>query len=114
MAMAVLGGTAGNAYFPEMQIAGKTGTAEFGDERLFRDLFPTHGWFLGFAPYKDPEVAVVVFHQLGAGFLTAEIGGKILESWGQISKSIDEQDPALPQLARRDDDEFQELASQLP
>ena len=74
MAMAVLGGTAGNAWIAEMQVAGKTGTAEFGDERLFRGEFPTHGWFLGFAPYEEPQVAVVVFQELGAGYLTAEPG----------------------------------------
>ena len=114
MAMAVLGGTAGNAYFSEMQIAGKTGTAEFGSERLFRDLFPTHGWFLGFAPFDEPQVAVVVFNELGAGFLTAEAGGKILRTWGELSGASDETPDALPQLARLDDDEFQSLASRLP
>jgi cell division protein FtsI/penicillin-binding protein 2 len=114
MAMAVLGGTAGNAYFSEMQIAGKTGTAEFGNERLFRDLFPTHGWFLGFAPFDEPQVAIVVFNELGAGFLTADAGGKILRAWAELSGSIDEDRPALPQLSRLDDDEFQSLASRLP
>ena len=27
----------------------------------------THGWFVGFAPYEDPQVAVVVFVQRGGG-----------------------------------------------
>ena len=83
MGMAVLGGTAGNAWFREMQVAGKTGTAEFGDERLFRGNFPTHGWFVGFAPFEQPEIAIVVFHELGAGFLTAEAGGDIMRAWAE-------------------------------
>ena len=114
MGMAVLGGTAGNAYFSEMQIAGKTGTAEFGSETNFRDLFPTHGWFLGFAPFDQPQIAIAVFHELGAGFLTADAGGRILRAWAEISGAIDESGPALPQLSRLDDEEFQSLASRLP
>ena len=114
MAMAVLGGTAGNAWFPEMQVGGKTGTAEFGEAPLFRDLFPTHGWFLGFAPYEDPRIAIVVFHQLGAGFLTAEAGGDILHAWGEINGVFGTVMPALGQLPVRTVEAFNEIASRLP
>lgn len=109
MARSVLAGTSGNAYFSEMQIAGKTGTAEFGKEPTFRDLFPTHGWFLGFAPYEKPQVAVVVFHQLGAGFLSAETGGLILKAWAELSGSIDPDHPAPPQRAALEGDRFVDL-----
>ncbi len=46
-----------------LRIAGKTGTAEFGplltaaDGRLVRQ---SHAWFVGFAPYEQPEIVVVV------------------------------------------------------
>lgn len=46
-----------------LNIAGKTGTAEFGpliehpDGRLVRQ---SHAWFVGFAPYDDPQVVVAV------------------------------------------------------
>jgi penicillin-binding protein 2 len=46
-----------------LEIAGKTGTAEFGalilrtDGRLVRQ---SHAWFVGFAPYDNPEVVVAV------------------------------------------------------
>ena len=99
MSQSVLAGTSGNAYFREMQIAGKTGTAEFGADPTFRDLFATHGWFIGFAPYDEPQVAVVVFHELGAGFLTAEAGGLILKAWAELSGSIDPDHPAPGQRA---------------
>ncbi len=114
MAMAVLGGTAGNAWIAEMQVAGKTGTAEFGDERLFRGEFPTHGWFLGFAPYEEPQVAVVVFQELGAGYLTAEPGGKILRAWGEISGALAASRPALGQVASIEPEEFQRVERLLP
>jgi penicillin-binding protein 2 len=46
-----------------LRIAGKTGTAEFGpiiitsDNRQVRQ---SHGWFVGFAPYENPEIVVAV------------------------------------------------------
>ena len=38
----------------DVAVAGKTGTAQ---EDLSR---PSHGLFIGFAPYEDPEVAMAV------------------------------------------------------
>ena len=105
MARAVLGGTAGNAWFPELQVAGKTGTAEFGESTAFRDLFRTHGWFIGFAPFDAPQIAVVVFHELGAGYLTAEAGGAIMRTWAELSGSIDPDRPAPHQALTLDDDD---------
>lgn len=46
-----------------LRIAGKTGTAEFGPniETATGDITrQSHSWFVGFAPYEDPQVAVVV------------------------------------------------------
>ncbi|GAB4425680.1 MAG: penicillin-binding transpeptidase domain-containing protein [Chloroflexi bacterium OHK40] len=46
-----------------LRIAGKTGTAEFGplltnpQGRLVRQ---SHAWFVGFAPYENPEIVVAV------------------------------------------------------
>ena len=64
--------TSGTAAFykPEGMIAaGKTGTAEFCDyipeeedcRRDEEDNLPTHAWFVGYAPYENPEIAVVTF-----------------------------------------------------
>ncbi|MGC8872990.1 MAG: penicillin-binding protein 2 [Chloroflexia bacterium] len=40
-------------------IAGKTGSAEFGPF-LRPGIRQAHAWFVGFAPYEDPQVAVAV------------------------------------------------------
>ncbi|MEA3337274.1 MAG: penicillin-binding protein 2 [Chloroflexota bacterium] len=68
-------GTAKDLVVPGVQVAGKTGTAEFWDPEigfLRNNRLPTHGWFTAFAPYEDPEIAIVVFvYGGGEGSLTA-------------------------------------------
>ncbi|TDX41831.1 penicillin-binding protein 2 [Halanaerobium congolense] len=51
-------GTASRHFsdFP-VKAAGKTGTAQTGGAN--------HGWFGGFAPYEDPQIAIVVFIENG-------------------------------------------------
>ncbi len=72
MRQAVINGTARPdiSHLPEeVSVAGKTGTAEFchpneAGTDCVRDEeghLPTHAWFVAFAPYEDPEIAVVVF-----------------------------------------------------
>lgn len=52
--------------FP-IAVAGKTGTAEYCDDvaraadRCAFGAWPTHSWTLAYAPYDDPEIAVVAF-----------------------------------------------------
>jgi penicillin-binding protein 2 len=83
------GGTATAARLPGITVAGKTGTAEFFIDRnkdgiADRDRegnLPTHAWFIGFAPYEDPQIAVVVF-VFGGGegsAVSVPIAAEILE-----------------------------------
>ena len=88
-------GTGAVAKVPGVTVAGKTGTAEFCDylpeEQDCRrieggsseDYLPTHAWFVGFAPYENPEIAVVVFvYDGGEGSQTAApVAQKILEAY---------------------------------
>jgi penicillin-binding protein 2 len=66
MRRSVTDGVAKNAAVAGIDVAGKTGTAEFGPQ-LSNGKYETHGWFVGFAPYDNPEIAVVVFVQRGSG-----------------------------------------------
>jgi penicillin-binding protein 2 len=66
MRKSVTSGVAKNAAIGGVEVAGKTGTAEFGP-RQSNGKYATHGWFVGFAPYNDPQIAVVVFVQRGSG-----------------------------------------------
>lgn len=55
-------GTAGRARIPGIRWGGKTGSAE---EKKFRK---THGWFVGFAPYDNPKIAIcVLLEEAGHG-----------------------------------------------
>ncbi len=71
------GGTAGRARIKGVQVAGKTGTAQFWRSGV-KD---NHTWFLSFAPYEDPKYAVVVFVQgaKSGGGVPAPIAAKILD-----------------------------------
>ena len=53
-------GTATLAAVDGVAVAGKTGTAEFGPD-LGGGHYAEHGWFAGFAPADNPEVAIIVF-----------------------------------------------------
>ena len=102
MRMVITEGTAEN-YFrnfiingKEIQVAGKTGTAEYCDNvAQSKNLcqpgnWPTHAWFIGYAPYEDPEIAVVAFvYNGGEGASVAgPIARKILEAYFEL-KAID-------------------------
>ena len=73
-------GTAASNFggFP-YDIAGKTGTAENSQGR-------DHGWFVGYAPFDNPQISVaVVVEQGGFGAVSAvPIGRKIMEAYFQL------------------------------
>ncbi|MBZ0291693.1 MAG: penicillin-binding protein 2 [Anaerolineae bacterium] len=78
MRAAVTIGTAQPANLPYVNVAGKTGTAEYCDD-VARPLglcipgsWPTHAWFTAFAPYEDPEIIIIGFvYNGGEGSLVA-------------------------------------------
>jgi penicillin-binding protein 2 len=49
-------GTGGRARVPGIEMAGKTGTAEYGEKGEGRK----HGWMILFAPYDNPRYAVAM------------------------------------------------------
>ncbi len=90
-------GTAnGVANLERISTAGKTGTGEFCDEVAQRRQlcepgnWPTHSWYVGYAPFENPEIAVVAFvYNGGEGALTAgPVVRQILEAYFEL-KAID-------------------------
>lgn len=79
MRQAVETGTARTASSRNVAVAGKTGTAEFGERRP-NGSYKEHGWFTGYAPFNNPEIAIVVFLEQGGGALTAApVASKIFD-----------------------------------
>ena len=70
------GGTGRASAIPNIYSAGKTGTAQnpYGD---------AHAWFIGFAPFEQPQVAICVFIENGGGggAKAAPIAGKLLRRY---------------------------------
>lgn len=64
--------------------AGKTGTAEYCDNVAqeknicFPGSWPAHAWYVGYAPYDDPEIVVVVF--VYDGDEGAVLGGPVVRN----------------------------------
>lgn len=82
MRMAVIGGTCRGANIPGLEVCGKTGTAQNPHGK-------DHSAFIGFAPYKNPKIAVAVYVE-NAGFgatYGVPIGSLIIEKYlnSQIS-----------------------------
>ncbi|MGW8249165.1 MAG: penicillin-binding transpeptidase domain-containing protein, partial [Anaerolineales bacterium] len=83
-------------YNLPIPVAGKTGTAEYCDKyaqaknRCIPGEWPTHAWTVGFAPYDDPEIAVVAFvYNGGEGARVAgPIVWQVLGAYFEL-KSID-------------------------
>ncbi len=67
MRLAITAGTASPATVRGVAVAGKTGTAEFGRQLPDGTYETTHGWFTGFAPAEDPQIAIVTFVEHGGG-----------------------------------------------
>lgn len=92
--------TGGTAYsiFKDfnVEIGGKTGSAEAGvDPVTKKDL--VNAWFVGFAPYDNPEIAIVVSVENGGhGYYTAEIAKEILGEYFGLNKEIQENREAIP------------------
>lgn len=82
MRMAVVGGTCRQAQFGDIEVCGKTGTAQNPHGR-------DHSAFMGFAPMNNPKIAICVYVE-NAGFgatFGVPIGGLMMEKYltGQIS-----------------------------
>jgi len=92
------GGTARRARLQNVAVAGKTGTAENFTMRDGRRIKENHAWFIAFAPYKDPELAVAVFVQgaRSGGGVAAPIAAKIIDEAMAIQRGFNPPVEPLP------------------
>ena len=80
------GGTAYSTFKDfDIEVGGKTGSAQAGSV--------TNGWFVGFAPFDNPEIAVVVLVENGAhGGYTAEVARDIFAEYFGMNNKEEEED----------------------
>lgn len=91
-------GTATDEFIGDeaLKIAAKTGTAEYCDniaqeaELCQPGNWPSHAWFMAYAPYDDPEIAVVSFVYNGGegASVSGPVVRKIIDAYYEL-KSID-------------------------
>jgi len=74
------GGTARQAFKDlPFTVAGKTGTSQYSTSS------DAHGWFVGFAPYDDPQIAfAVVLENGGHGSYAAYVARDIIDSYFEL------------------------------
>lgn len=72
MREAVLSGSASLLSSLPVEVAGKTGTAQFGNNK-------THAWFVGFAPYDNPQLVITIL---------VEGGGEGYEAAVPVAKEV--------------------------
>ena len=87
------GGTAYSIFQGfNIEVGGKTGSAQTG----VKDK--TNAWFVGFAPFDAPEIAIVVFVRNGGhGNYTAEVARDVIAQYfGMNTNQITEDVSALP------------------
>lgn len=81
------GGTGKRAQIKGVEVAGKTGTAQFwrGTKK------DNHTWFICFAPYQEPRYAICVMVQgaKSGGGVSAPIAQKIMEECLSLEKGYD-------------------------
>ena len=98
MATSEAGGTAYSRFKDfKVEVAGKTGSAEAGVDENQKDI--VNAWFVCFAPYENPEVAVVVLIENGGhGNYAAEVARDVLDQYFGMNEttSVEESLTAIP------------------
>jgi penicillin-binding protein 2 len=94
---AVTHGTAWKVNLAQIQVAAKTGTAEYFGPRVNGNL-PTHAWFTAFAPFDKPQIAVVVFVAGGGegSEVAAPIAADILRAYFNLPPDVPLAQPLSP------------------
>lgn len=70
-------GTGTRAQVSGVQVCGKTGTAQHIESKT------PHSWFIGFAPYKNPKIAIAVIVEDGGygGVAAARVSQKVMSRY---------------------------------
>jgi len=93
MRLVVTNGTADGEFANDQNAsAGKTGTAEYCDDVAQEKglckfgLWPSHAWYVGYAPWDNPEIAVIAFVYNGTegSTVAAPIVRKVMDAYFEL------------------------------
>ena len=93
MRLVVTKGTADGEFANDQNAsAGKTGTAEYCDDVAQEKglckfgLWPSHAWYVGYAPWDNPEIAVIAFVYNGTegSTVAAPIVRKVMDAYFEL------------------------------
>lgn len=101
------GGTGASAQIPNLEVCGKTGTAQ----RISLDLAKSgkaagdeakeNGWFVGFAPCRSPEIVVVALYEAsGHGYSAAPIVRDVIKAYFDKKARVAHPDPQVALFER--------------
>lgn len=87
------GGTASSVFTDfGVTVGGKTGSVETGTSINS----PVHAWFVGFAPFDNPQIAVVVIVENGGhGFYTADVVKAVMQEYFGTNRNEINQDISI-------------------
>ncbi len=108
-AVTIEGGTARAAqenFLPYVPVAGKTGTAEFCDniaaalEQCVPGNWPAHAWYMGYAPYGNPEISVIAFVYNGneGSVVALPVASQVMDAYFRLKteRAIEQQMESQP------------------
>lgn len=93
------GGTAGRARSEHTVLSGKTGTAQTSVAGI------SNAWFISFAPYDDPKIAVCVFVENGysGGGAASPIAKHVIDNYITMEQGREIEVAAIPEAIGRTD-----------
>ena len=91
------GGTGARARIEGFDVAGKTGTAQVVAKQYYnKDEFQDNAWFVGFAPYRNPQIVVAAFIENGGfgGIVAAPVVHAVMQKYVDTRNEKFEEDKA--------------------
>ncbi len=104
MQMVVDHGTAAQARVPNVDVGGKTGTAQWGAGNRDKSKSRTAAWFVGFAPVDKPTYAFAALAEGDAGDNTVHGGTAAAPLIGKVLRDIYKEAKPEKKKKKHDDD----------
>ena len=101
-------GTANSAHLRDIDLAGKTGSAQVISNTLRAKMsgreFKDNGWFAGVSPRRNPEIVVCTLIEQGEhGWLAARVSSQVIKAYVDKQRRVAQKTAGLKPGARSND-----------